>query len=715
MNNQSQTEDMTNGGSTNISNNNSRLRKDLSNSAATNSRILQHEKNQIPLPSIVKQRQASNAMAENDSDNTRGATQVSNYYNSAELTPGAWSADQDGFMTQQAPAPLRYCSFVRRSTELAKTEDLNDSNQAADRRMSSTSQGRRRSSISHDKVLSEKNKRRSTFLPAANAIAENQVTSFYASLPKAEELDPVMGDRNQEEHKQQRRRKTHFILGTMVLFVMVAIVAIVLGIVLSKQGKENDTKEPPTSATPTDMPSQNPTSHDDYIMSLLPEHSILGIQQNPESPQSKAWQWLIEQDRDSLQIFSDDRILQKYALATLYFATEGESWTHNDNWLNRSIHECEWYTKQEFGMTSFLSGLYPGAFQEVQQTATICDPDTGLYHHLWLDQNNLVGALPDELFLLTSLSSLSASFNKELKGPIPSQIGQLTQLEGLGISFISRGGSIPSEIDVLTKLNSLALFGNNHDGTMPTELWQLSNLQTFSLIRNQNLKGMISTEIGNFQFLHHFNLGECDMSGTIPSEIGQATALEWITLHANGLSGNVSSELGRLARLRILGLFENALEGALPTELGLLTSSLVMSFRYNQLTDHVPSELGLLSNLTFSLVLANNSLSGQIPSEVGLLSNLGEISLENNYFSGPVPDQLGKLLLQSEEGQPALHTLNIKGNPFLTGTVPSDLCNINGICQPNNLDPCEEPYGLLFDCSLTFCGCSCSCFAIHLP
>ncbi|CAB9512858.1 Leucine Rich Repeat [Seminavis robusta] len=543
-------------------------------------------------------------------------------------------------------------------------------------------------------------------LSVAEMVPEDEEEAMRHQLPRAAHFD--MDESTQRRLQARKQFRNRIILGgTLFLALLLMIILMAILIPSSKDSTATNT-EPSTAPAPTGMPSQMPTAFDIYIMSFLPEHSILSIQQNRESPQSKAWQWLIEQDRDSLQLLSIDRIMQKFALATLYFATAGESWTHNDNWLNHSIHECEWYTKQEFGMTSFFSGLYPGVFQEVQQPDALCDED-GLYQHLWLDQNNLVGSLPDELFLLTSLSSLSASFNKELQGPIPSQIGQLTQLEGLGISFISRGGSIPSEIGGLTKLNSLALFANDHDGTMPTELWQLSNLQTFSLIRNQNLKGTISTEIGNFQFLHHFNLGECDMSGTIPSEIGQATALEWITLHANRLSGNVSSELGRLARLQILGLFENALEGALPTELGLLTSSLVMSFRYNQLTDHVPSELGLLSNLTVSLVLANNSLSGQIPSELGLLSNLGEISLENNHFSGPVSDQLGQLLLQSEEGPPALHTLNIKGNPFLTGTVPSDLCNISGTCKPNNLDPCEEPHGLLFDCSSALCGCDCLC------
>ncbi|CAB9512860.1 unknown protein [Seminavis robusta] len=243
--NQAPTEEMKNGGSTNSSNNYSRLGKDSSSNrnpnasagsddpAATNSRILQHEKRQIPLPSIVKERQANNAVAETSDASTPGACHVSNNHNSDALTPGAFSADQDG-LTRQAPAPLRYCSFVRRSTELAETEDQkNGSNPSAKKEDpvgSNHSADRRRSSSSQVKSL-----------VVANPIAENEVTSFYESLPKAEQLDPVAEDRTQEEQKQQRRRKTHFILGAMVLFAMVGIIAIVLGIVLSKENtNDND-------------------------------------------------------------------------------------------------------------------------------------------------------------------------------------------------------------------------------------------------------------------------------------------------------------------------------------------------------------------------------------------------------------------------------------------------------------------------------------------
>jgi hypothetical protein len=48
-------------------------------------------------------------------------------------------------------------------------------------------------------------------------------------------------------------------------------------------------------------------------------------------------------DDPAVTIYSDDRILQRLALATLYFSTGGDSWNDSSFWLDCEVHECQWF------------------------------------------------------------------------------------------------------------------------------------------------------------------------------------------------------------------------------------------------------------------------------------------------------------------------------------------------------------------------------------
>ena len=76
-------------------------------------------------------------------------------------------------------------------------------------------------------------------------------------------------------------------------------------------------------------------------MSLLPDDTIAAIVENPDSPQNKAFEWLIS-DTDYHPLLSESRIRQRFALATFYFSTDGPQWLFQDHWLNHTRHECEW-------------------------------------------------------------------------------------------------------------------------------------------------------------------------------------------------------------------------------------------------------------------------------------------------------------------------------------------------------------------------------------
>jgi Leucine-rich repeat (LRR) protein len=82
---------------------------------------------------------------------------------------------------------------------------------------------------------------------------------------------------------------------------------------------------------------------------------------------------------------------------------------------------------------------------------------------LFLNSNNLAGALPSEIQQLSALTVLYLSHNK-LTGPIPAELGQLGALTGLYLDGNQLSDSIPAELARLPALASLYLHGNQLSG-----------------------------------------------------------------------------------------------------------------------------------------------------------------------------------------------------------------------------------------------------------
>ncbi|CAB9517188.1 Leucine Rich Repeat [Seminavis robusta] len=339
----------------------------------------------------------------------------------------------------------------------------------------------------------------------------SDTTGLAVAAPVEEHLDlqtaVPQGDTTNEQAKKNHQSKTRTLIAVGFVLVIV-MVAIILAVVLSTTKREQQPVE--ASEMPSTGPTPAPTSFKESFLDIFPADTVQSIQQDPSSPQSQAFQWLVDY-MDLLQTLPQNRIIQKFVLATIYYATNGDSWTANDNWLNHSVHECNWFTRSEFAQIPLFSSLFPGYLSEFQAPNSTCDQG-GLYQHLWLDQNNLLGALPEELFLLTSLKTFSAGSNNRLGGTISTLIGKMTELEDLSLLVTQIGGSIPSEVGLLTQLSSFALRGNP-EGTIPAELWTLTNLRTLGLGNNGNLRGSIPTRIGTMSLLRWISLGGNEISG----------------------------------------------------------------------------------------------------------------------------------------------------------------------------------------------------------
>ncbi|CAB9509416.1 Leucine Rich Repeat [Seminavis robusta] len=558
----------------------------------------------------------------------------------------------------------------------------------------------------------------SSGLAVANLVQED-------TMPRRDDL-PRATDYNVESQELQREQrtkqfKTNVLLGVVVL-VAVLMIVVAVAVPAKQSSNENSTQVSPGKEQ-TILPTAAPTlmSLEGRIKAVLPGDTLAALEKEG-SPQAKAYQWLLD-DAENLPLYTKERIQQKFVLATLYYTTSGDTWTKNTHWLNHSVHECDWFQKPDFGRKLTISKFYPGTFAGFLEPppSSACDKD-GRYQHLWLDSNNLVGSVPNELYMLKSLQTMSMGWN-ELKGSIASHIGQLTGLKGISLGNLLLTGTIPSAVGLLTNLEIISFRANQLSGFIPSAIWRLSNLKHLAL-GVQKLQGTLPAEIGALTKLERLIVDDCGLSGSLPTELGRAESLLALTLIDNGFTGNLPSEMGQLTALTSLLLTGNLLEGSLPTELGLATSltkvfggsnqfsglpteigllTTMMFFRLddNLVSQSIPSELGLLTNLR-DLKLQNTQFSGQIPSELGSLTSLGAMILANNTLSGTLPEELSFL-------QQSLHTMSLEGNPLLSGYVPSGLCDLNGTCIGNAFKQCYPPFGLSFDCTDLLCGCGCSC------
>jgi Leucine-rich repeat (LRR) protein len=104
------------------------------------------------------------------------------------------------------------------------------------------------------------------------------------------------------------------------------------------------------------------------------------------------------------------------------------------------------------------------------------------------------------------------------------------------------------------KVVSLQLPNNNLVGVLPSEISDLVYLKNLNLYKN-SISGMIPASIGKMKSLESLNLSFNKLSGALPSAIGDASSLKNLELFMNGFSGNIPSEIGKLANCSFVRFF----------------------------------------------------------------------------------------------------------------------------------------------------------------
>ncbi|XP_058075929.1 receptor-like protein EIX2 [Magnolia sinica] len=314
------------------------------------------------------------------------------------------------------------------------------------------------------------------------------------------------------------------------------------------------------------------------------------------------------------------------------------------------------------------------------------------------------------------LKKLDLSFS-QLHGGIPDSIWNMTSLESLSLSFGENiTGSIPRAITKLIKLESLSLYRYQMHTAIPDFLYELKNLKQLSLSHCMLTGPIPAARLGGLSSLEELDLSRNQLNGTIPRTLGQLSNLSLLDLSYNFLTGNVSESLfEKLKKLKILILVSNALvfdphadwtppfqlsginlgschlgprfplwlrtqkyvedlclsnttiSGIIPTWFWDLTPQLLLlNLSNNQIFGQLPNPLKMHPQASIDLSL--NHFNGPIPC---ILNGARVLDLSNNQFSGPIPPNFTSTMQH-------LDFFSAKGNQ-ISGMIPSSIEGMNSL------------------------------------
>ncbi|MBA0663031.1 hypothetical protein Goklo_007080 [Gossypium klotzschianum] len=312
--------------------------------------------------------------------------------------------------------------------------------------------------------------------------------------------------------------------------------------------------------------------------------------------------------------------------------------------------------------------------------------------------NNLRGSLPMCFHNLTSLKSLSLSFN-QFSGNI-SVLKNLTLLESLDLSSNQFSGNI-SALESLTSLRWLDI--SNNEFHIPSSLGPLFNLSRLKFIRgdNNNIHAdhheMLNSLAPRFQLIY-ISLSCCGSGGPFPHFFYHQSDLQGVTLSDIHffkvdqfpfwlLENNTKLELLHLVNCSLLGPFQ------LPSRAHLALSNLDIS--NNAFGGNIPERIGAHLPLLKTLNMSQNYFNGSIPSSFGDMSSMQGLDLSNNHLSGGIPEHMATgcslleflalsnntlqgVIFSGNFSLMSLSEVRLDGNNF-TGVIPNVLANCSDL------------------------------------
>lgn len=212
-------------------------------------------------------------------------------------------------------------------------------------------------------------------------------------------------------------------------------------------------------------------------------------------------------------------------------------------------------------------------------------------------------------------------------GKIPASIGELSHLKTLIIGDVNLGMTepIPAEIGNLESLEVLSISGVNVPGPIPSEIGNLKNLKELTLSTSLSVMNLSGKPFDPDPFVS---------KSPLPESIGNLTNLEKLFVSWQ-IEGDLPQGLGNLSKLKELEIYING---------------------WYLLNDYETVEIA-------------TEPIGIIPESISGMKSLQRLALSGG-FSGVLPEGIG--------GLSSLENLSIS-SPFLTGSIPSSLCNLKNL------------------------------------
>ncbi|KAL3920291.1 MAG: hypothetical protein SGILL_003337 [Bacillariaceae sp.] len=426
----------------------------------------------------------------------------------------------------------------------------------------------------------------------------------------------VVPDDPLKNNNSTNRKK--YILMAAAVVVTAVIVGVVVGIVVNKS--QNETSQPPISSRKDSLQEQLAHFTSDSVVS--------STFADPTSPQSLALTWLAEDDPMQVPLLDQATLERRYALACLYFATTGDEWKRDLNFLSEK-HVCEWNAP--------FSAANSNGDDNMRETEGVLCDENRIVTKIDIDDNNLRGSLPEELKALSDLDALVLTRNTRMLGgntlPLLANVDNVRfygSLSTLNLAENMLRGSIPSGVYELTSLTELNLYRNGFQEEVSSRLSNLRALESLNLSHNSLEGALVLSGLTNLETLKLEELNQTSLD--FGPEIFPLTNLQCLSVSGVRvpLELYMYEGISQLSDLEVLKLERLILTGPSLEPFSALTSLHTLSLRNNFISDTIPESFGLMRELS-TLDLSINDLYGTIPSVLAELGNLTYVDLSSNY------------------------------------------------------------------------------------